>query len=53
MFVNNGLTCPVVKIEVEIRVGEENLISCIRKSLIENLGLEGSKQVGLGGIFMV
>lgn len=53
MFLCDGTQEDVIKIEVEVRTGNENLVSCIRNGLIETFNCHKSRQIGMGGIFIV
>lgn len=51
MFISDGKNDNVIYIEVEGRIGSDNLISCIRKGLTEYFKCKGEKQIGIGGVF--
>ena len=54
LFLSEGVPGPVLKIEVNGRIGAQASFSqAIRKSLIDHLPVEGERQLGLGGVFLV
>merc|ERR1712168_1700356 len=50
LFLSEGKPGPVLKIVARKRTGDQNFVSCIRKSL--ESGFPG-KSVGMGGVFTV
>lgn len=53
MFVSDGKNKDIIYVEVEVRTGDDNLITCIRKGLTEYFQCEGEKQLGIGGVFFL
>lgn len=47
---NNKMIFQVLEVKASCRIGEENLMSCLRKAL---QGRYGEKPVALGGVFLV
>lgn len=53
IFISDGKNSNVIHVEVEVRIGDDNLITCIRKGLTEYFQCEGEKQLGIGGVFFL
>jgi len=51
VFVSEGNTSQVLKIELKNRIGETNPVTCMRLAINEHFGPD--KQIGLGGVLLI